>query len=164
MVKERKIFKDIIKKYEDNALCTICLDEFKLSDEIHISKCKHIFHYKCIEESINKNSSDCPNCRSNLKTGEKKNVASTNNNIYNLWNVDNNLRYDNNINNINNMNNNIRYDNHINNMNHNIRYNEYQNNRNIVRNRDSEEISATCYIIIIIAILWISSAFVQSIV
>ena len=48
---------------------------------------KEVFHYKCIEEVIDHHMNACPNCRCNLKTGEKqknydKNI--TYNNLLNL--------------------------------------------------------------------------------
>ena len=109
---KEKFTEDKIKKYGNNEQCSICLENFKLNDEIYITKCNHIFHYKCIEEALNKDISDCPNCRSNLKTGEKKRV--------------NNINYSNNFNNY------QRYNNFTNII---ERNNEYDYNRN--RNNDS---------------------------
>ena len=80
-----KFTEDIIKKYENNNLCTICQENFKLNEEVYIAKCKHIFHYKCTEDAINNNILDCPNCRCDLKTGKKKKVINSNRNI-NLFN------------------------------------------------------------------------------
>ncbi len=71
-LKKEKLTKTIINKYGKNYVCSICLENLK--DEIHITKCGHIFHYKCIANAINKNINECPNCRSNLRTGEKKKV------------------------------------------------------------------------------------------
>ena len=71
-LKKEKLTKTIINKYGKDCVCSICLENLK--DEIHITKCGHIFHYKCIANAINKNINECPNCRSNLRTGEKKKV------------------------------------------------------------------------------------------
>lgn len=71
----------IKNKYKDEN-CTICLEEIK--GNIAITKCNHIFHYKCISSYINNtNKSECPNCRSDLRTGLKKIVVNRNINNYN---------------------------------------------------------------------------------
>ena len=76
---KQKMTEEIKKKYK-NEKCSICLDEF--SGDISISKCHHIFHYKCISSYIdNTDKKDCPICRSNLQTGEKKRIE-VNRNIY----------------------------------------------------------------------------------
>jgi len=76
---KQKMTEEIKKKYK-NEKCSICLDEF--NGDISISKCHHIFHYKCISSYIdNTDKKDCPICRSNLQTGEKKRIE-VNRNIY----------------------------------------------------------------------------------
>ena len=124
---KEKFTEDKIKKYGNNEQCSICLENFKLNNEIYITKCNHIFHYKCIEEALNKDISDCPNCRSNLKTGEKKRVVNVNNNINYLNNYNNYQRY-NNFTNIIERNN--EYD-----------YNRNRNNDSNNRNSNSEELN-----------------------
>lgn len=84
-LKKSKATNDIIKKYEK---CTICLE--KLDGEIHITKCGHVFHYECIEKSINLNGLDCPICRRNLKTGQEKEVH--NRNLYSNFETNNIIR------------------------------------------------------------------------
>ena len=49
------------KEYIDSE-CTICLDTIKENEIIHITKCKHVFHYKCIKNAIDANIMDCPLC------------------------------------------------------------------------------------------------------
>ena len=71
-LKKSKVTKDIIDKNEN---CIICLE--KLDGEIHITKCGHVFHYECIEKSININGLDCPICRRNLKTGQEKAIQNS---------------------------------------------------------------------------------------
>ena len=61
-------------------VCTVCLEELKLNDDINTLKCGHIFHYKCIEIHIAHNYVRCPNCRCDLKTGEKQPNDLNNNN------------------------------------------------------------------------------------
>lgn len=58
-----------IDNYGKDYKYSICLENWK--DEIHITKCEHIFHYKRIVTAIKKNIDECPNCRSNLMTGKK---------------------------------------------------------------------------------------------
>lgn len=46
--------------------CSICLDEYKIGDEIYITKCNHKFHKKCIIKYIEYNNNyifSCPLCR-----------------------------------------------------------------------------------------------------
>jgi len=73
-LKKSKATKDIINKYEN---CIICLE--KLDGEIHITKCRHVFHYECIEKSIKSIGLDCPICRRNLKTGQEKEIQNSQN-------------------------------------------------------------------------------------
>ena len=103
-LKKEKFTKKIVNKYGKDYICSICLEN--LNDEINITKCGHIFHYKCIANAINQNINECPNCRSNLRTGEKKKVINEirYNNYENIFN--NNYQFNNrNIFEINNRNN-----------------------------------------------------------
>jgi hypothetical protein len=68
-VKKEKLTQKIIDNYGKDYKCSICLENLK--DEIHITKCEYIFYYKCIVTAIKKNINECPNCRSNLRTGKK---------------------------------------------------------------------------------------------
>ena len=145
---KEKFTENKIKKYGNNESCSICLENFKLNDEIYITKCNHIFLCKCIEEAINKNISDCPNCRSNLRTGEKKHVVNINNNNHNNNHNHNNndINFWSNFNNYQ-RNNNLIYRNSI------ERNNEYIYNRNNENyennnyNRNSEELSVFSLIV-----------------
>ena len=110
-LKKEKCTIEIINKYGSDNICPICLEAFKINVDIHISKCNHLFHYKCIETSITKNSTDCPICRSNLKDGSKKQIIN-NNRIYvnyNLNSIHNNANANNNNFDFNNRNNSNRY-------------------------------------------------------
>ena len=66
------VSQDIINKCGSDFVCVICYDNLKIKEFIHITKCKHIYHYKCIEKLIDKAINDCPICRCNIRTGEKK--------------------------------------------------------------------------------------------
>ena len=120
-LKKEKLAKEIIEKYGENYKCSICLENIK--DDIHITKCDHIFHYKCIEEAINKNIMNCPNCRCNLRTGEKQRI----NNNRNIFNI--NINRDTNNNNI--------FRNIFNNIEYNV--NRDINNNNIERREINSE-------------------------
>lgn len=49
-----------------NETCTICIEDFKLNENILvIKKCKHSFHKKCIQTWINEKEI-CPNCIQSL--------------------------------------------------------------------------------------------------
>lgn len=90
-LKKEKFTQNIIKKYGKDNICSICLEDINAGN-IHISKCNHIFHYKCIKECINRNIVECPNCRANLRTGVKKRVENINNLRYDDFNIFNNER------------------------------------------------------------------------
>ena len=86
-----QVTKDIIDKYGKDFICPICYEKLLIKENIHITKCNHIFHYYCIERAIDNNILDCPICRCNIRTGEKKqandlrindNNYIENNNIY----------------------------------------------------------------------------------
>lgn len=55
----------IFKNQDDNKECIICLEKFKLDEQICKLNCKHFFHIDCIELWINKKN-DCPLCRTPL--------------------------------------------------------------------------------------------------
>ena len=52
-----------------------------INNDINILKCGHIFHYKCIENLVDHNINKCPNCRCDLKTGEKQSIDRNTQNI-----------------------------------------------------------------------------------
>ena len=83
MVKKRRInWRNNGKKNKDGYTCFICLENLKIKDDINILKCGHIFHYKCIQNLVDHQIKICPNCRSNIKTGEKQpNIQNNNNNL-----------------------------------------------------------------------------------
>ena len=88
-LKIQKANKVIIDKYGADYICPICYEKIKIKDNIHITKCKHIYHYICIEKAIDSNILDCPVCRCNIKTGEQKRINNLeNNNIINEWEND----------------------------------------------------------------------------
>lgn len=71
-LKKEKLTEKIMTEKKDINDCTICLEMLKKNDDINILKCGHIFHYKCIEKVVDHHLSRCPNCRCDLKTGEKQ--------------------------------------------------------------------------------------------
>jgi hypothetical protein len=46
----------------DNKCCSICMDDYKTNDEVFLLKCAHLFHVKCIDNWLEKQST-CPRCR-----------------------------------------------------------------------------------------------------
>ena len=143
-LKKQEITQAIIDKYGKDNKCCICLEI--INDDIHISKCNHIFHYKCIEKAINKNIMDCPICRSNLRTGEKKQV------INRINNYDNNA-----FRNVNIINRSINY------INNSLRNNEARNSLNNNRsqstnnNRNKDDnlfIIFICIAFLVISFFW----------
>ena len=84
-LKKEKMTKEIIEKKKEGCECSICLENIKLNEYIHILKCGHIFHYQCLQELINHNDNKCPNCRCDLKTGEKQKEKQENLNYFNYF-------------------------------------------------------------------------------
>ncbi len=96
-LKKEKLTIEIMNKQKEESKCSICLENIQLNNDINILKCGHIFHYKCIENLVDHHIDRCPNCRSNLKTGEKQsNNQNTlfNNNLNNLLYGDESFPYD----------------------------------------------------------------------
>ena len=71
-LKLEKLSEELKSKKQDDYECTICLNIIELNQDIHILKCGHIFHYKCIESLIDHHLNCCPNCRCDIKTGKKQ--------------------------------------------------------------------------------------------
>ena len=63
--------KKFLKKYgtKDGNTCTICIDDFvEKKSRVCVTPCKHVFHYKCLNNWLVKNviNPKCPNCNYNL--------------------------------------------------------------------------------------------------
>ena len=56
-----------IHRIDDNHECTICIAPVKKGSIIRLLSCTHKFHYKCIDEWVDKNTS-CPTCRKDILT------------------------------------------------------------------------------------------------
>lgn len=58
--------------------CSICLANFKDDDIVSALKCSkmHVFHTKCIKESIDKRHYFCPLCRARLDDDHISRVSS----------------------------------------------------------------------------------------
>ena len=78
-MKKKNIYPRNNRQKKDDYECTICLENIKLNQDINILKCRHIFHYKCIENLVDHKINRCPNCRCDLKTGEKQPCNQNNN-------------------------------------------------------------------------------------
>lgn len=56
-----------IKRFEnepgDEKDCSICFDQYRINDEIALTKCNHYFHVTCIEKWLG-HAYNCPVCRS----------------------------------------------------------------------------------------------------
>ena len=55
----------ILKSNFENNECIICLENMVVNEAVEILNCGHIYHYKCIIEWLNINSS-CPHCRKKI--------------------------------------------------------------------------------------------------
>ena len=73
-LKKEKLTEEMIENNKDGIECSICLENIKINEVINILKCGHIFHYKCMEELVDHKDDKCPNCRCDLKTGEKQKI------------------------------------------------------------------------------------------
>jgi len=52
---------------DDNDICTICTDDFKITDDIIIlPKCNHIFHKQCIGRWLTEFKNKCPLCNTDV--------------------------------------------------------------------------------------------------
>ena len=88
-LKKERMTNNILEKEMNENQCSVCLRNIKLNHVICITKCGHIFHYKCIEEVIDHHMNVCPNCRCNLKTGEKQKNYDNDTTYNNLLNLNN---------------------------------------------------------------------------
>ena len=62
----KKIILKSIISCEKMDTCVICLDDIQVGDEIHITRCNHIFHHTCLLKYLNHLTSkyyNCPLCR-----------------------------------------------------------------------------------------------------
>ena len=95
MIKKEKVSSNIIKNIGKEYICSICYENLKLNDSMICLECNHIFHYKCIEMTIDKNILKCPLCRRNIRNIDINNNVNMNNNNYrinqrNIYNNQNN--------------------------------------------------------------------------
>ena len=52
-------------------VCALCLGEFKSQCTLHVTRCKHHYHPKCLKEYLTKRCRGkicCPVCRENIKS------------------------------------------------------------------------------------------------
>ena len=54
--------RDVSKLEDDKKNCIICMEDFKVDDEVIFLPCLHIFHKDCITEWL-KSHDDCPICK-----------------------------------------------------------------------------------------------------
>ena len=54
----------------EEQICSICLENFEMSDKIYVLTCNHVFHRQCIEGWINYKNQDaeCPLCKREINT------------------------------------------------------------------------------------------------
>lgn len=68
------LYSEKYNKY--NSQCSICLEDFTIHSHVHIFKCNHIFHNKCLKEWIEKKKTNkieffCPICHIKPFDGQK---------------------------------------------------------------------------------------------
>jgi len=49
-----------------NERCAICLDDFKMDEELRLLPCKHAFHKSCVDPWLAKSSELCPMCKQSI--------------------------------------------------------------------------------------------------
>merc|ERR1712130_430147 len=55
-----------------NESCAICLDDFKLDEELRLLPCKHAFHKNCVDPWLAKSSELCPMCKQSIFMNQEK--------------------------------------------------------------------------------------------
>ena len=133
-LKPRK-YLEKINHFQTN--CTICLEDYKNNSEVIYLFCKHIFHFKCLKNWLDKNilMPKCPNCNYNVLIGGAP--ADLNFNFNNQINEDNYLG---NIITENNQNNFIDINNNISNNYIRLDVNNIKNNQINYKNNDTDNI------------------------
>ena len=63
----------LLKKILENK-CPICLEAFNMDQTIGFTNCCHLFHRRCIDESLRNNKTRCATCRFELKDSVIMNV------------------------------------------------------------------------------------------
>lgn len=68
-----KLFSEIYEKCAIKGKfneCTICIENFKNKSVVVVTPCNHLFHFRCLENWINKKAVDpkCPNCNYKLNS------------------------------------------------------------------------------------------------
>ena len=67
-----QVDEDYLKKIRDSGVehsCSVCKDEFEISQNVLLLPCKHIFHDECIQPWL-KDRNSCPTCRHELPTDD----------------------------------------------------------------------------------------------
>ncbi|CAI8601697.1 unnamed protein product [Vicia faba] len=60
-------FEDLKGDGDEEEICSICLVEFEGEDAVSkLRRCKHVFHFNCIEQWLERSQFSCPLCRSFL--------------------------------------------------------------------------------------------------
>ena len=65
LLQDTKLTEEILSKI-DNKQCLICLDDYKIEENICYLPCFHLFHSECIKSWVQK-SNKCPLCKSVIK-------------------------------------------------------------------------------------------------
>jgi len=55
-----------------NESCAICLDDFKVDEELRLLPCKHAFHKSCVDPWLAKSSELCPMCKQSIFMNQEK--------------------------------------------------------------------------------------------
>jgi len=55
-----------------NESCAICLDDFKVDEELRLLPCKHAFHKACVDPWLAKSSELCPMCKQSIFMDQEK--------------------------------------------------------------------------------------------
>lgn len=80
-----KKFIEVSQKAEDSKneqidKCIICMEKFKIDEEVKTLPCFHIFHKECIDEWFKGNNYTCPICKNSIITGTQNDGSDFENN------------------------------------------------------------------------------------
>lgn len=55
-----------------DSICSICLEQIINKQKGILQECGHVYHFKCIQSSVDNGHSNCPNCRAKILINVKK--------------------------------------------------------------------------------------------
>lgn len=73
VISRRKLTKQMMKKERIPETCCICLEKFKIGNQIHTTPCSHYYHARCLKKQMcSIGPPKCPLCRHDVREEVKK--------------------------------------------------------------------------------------------